>query len=303
VAEVAVVLALLVLFALIVLMILPRRREGARLASCRRNLMQIGAALALYDQANGALPTVPRLGEGEGVGDGPLEALLADLDVPDFRALTDVAKKATSRGGPAPTPRRVPGFVCASDSYAIGGGFRAPTSYRATAGATPDGRDGAFAPGRRIGIRRIEAIDGAGYTAGFAERLVGDGRDGHPAPHNYADAPRPLPTSGCPTAPADAWHGDAGSSWAEAGWRSTLYNHALPPGGAPSCLADDRRSAFIGASSGHVEGVNVLVLDGGVRTFTPGVDPRVWREWAGIPEAPREPDGGSTPSSTPARPD
>ena len=32
---------------------------------------------------------------------------------------------------------------------------------------------------------------------------------------------------GCPK-PA-RWHGDAGSSWVVAGYRSTLYNHALPP--------------------------------------------------------------------------
>jgi prepilin-type processing-associated H-X9-DG protein len=292
-----VVLTILVLFALIVVMVLPRRREGARMAGCQRNLMQIGMALALYDQTHGALPTVPDLGVGGG-GDGPLRALLADLGIPDLTGLSDAAKRPARRPGIDPGPRRVPGFVCASDPNATGGIFPAPISYRATTGDAPDGRDGAFAPGRRIGLRRVEAIDGAGYTAGFSERLVGDGRPEHAAPHNYADAPRPLPDAGCPPAAPDAWRGDAGTSWAECTWRSTLYQHALTPDAAPSCIADDGRAAFMGASSGHVEGVNVLFLDGGVRTVTPQVNPKIWREWARIAEAPRDPTDGEQ-----ARPD
>jgi hypothetical protein len=48
----------------------------------------------------------------------------------------------------------------------------------------------------------------------------------------------------------------------------------------PSCIADDGRSAFMGASSGHVGGVNLLILDGSVRTVPSRIDPKIWREWA-----------------------
>src|SRR2546426_169739 len=63
-------------------------------------------------------------------------------------------------------PRRVTGFVCASDPNAIAGIFPAPVSYRATTGDVPDGRNGAFAPCRRISIAQVEASDGSSYTAG-----------------------------------------------------------------------------------------------------------------------------------------
>ena len=155
----------------------------------------------------------------------------------------------------------MPGFVCASDPSAIAGVFPAPVSYRATTGDAPDGRNGAFAPGREVRLAAIEASDGVSYTAAFSERLVGDNRPEHPARSNYALAPGPLANTGCPQAAPAAWRGDAGASWVASNWQSTLYNHALTPDAEPSCIADDRRSAFMGASSGHVNGVNVLFFD------------------------------------------
>jgi prepilin-type processing-associated H-X9-DG protein len=287
--EVVVVAGILLVFALLAAMILPRRRETARMAACRRNLMQIGAALALYDQTAGSLPYVPAPdGSGARPGSGPLRSLLEGLGLPDLTAVEDPRR-------PPPNPpgsrrdqpeRRVPGFVCASDPNAIAGIFPAPVGYRACTGDTPDGRHGAFAPGRSLGVAQVEAADGSSYTVGFSERLVGDNRPEHPAPNNYAVVPGPLAgTGGCPRAAISAWRGDAGSSWAVCDWQSTLYNHALTPNAAPSCIADDRRQAFLGASSGHVEGVNVLFLDGGVRTFLSRVDPKIWRALADVPDS------------------
>jgi prepilin-type processing-associated H-X9-DG protein len=37
---------------------------------------------------------------------------------------------------------------------------------------------------------------------------------------------------------------------------------------------------MMGASSGHVRGVNVLLFDGSVRTVTPGIDLAVWKSLA-----------------------
>src|SRR4051812_16877147 len=239
--EVIVLITLMGLFVMVAVMMLPRGREAARMAGCRRNLMQIGVALALYDQSQQSLPLIPPPGDASagaaaaaGVT-GPLTALLAELGLPDFTGLEDSKNRPPTRPGPAPGERRVPGFVCASDPHAIAALFPAPVSYRATTGDAPDGRDGAFAPGRRVGIDEIEATDGAGYTAAFSERLAGDGRDEHPATSNYALVPGPLDGAGCPQAAPDAWRGDAGSSWVAADWRSTLYNHALTPGASPSC--------------------------------------------------------------------
>jgi hypothetical protein len=291
--ELLVVLVIVVFFVLCVLMILPRQRETARMASCQRNLMQIGAALALYDQNQRSLPQVPPLGAAPAEqGDSPLEALLAELGLPDLTELEPASSKTprpkrsnSSHAEPEPE-RRVPGFICPSDPHATAGHFPAPVSYRACTGDTPDGQGGAFAPGRHLSIADIEAADGASYTAAFAERLVGDNQSEHPAPVNYALAPGPLAGTRCPNLPYFAWRGDAGRSWSASNWQSTLYNHALTPNAAPSCIAADRRSAFMGASSGHTSGASVLFFDGSTRTFTPTIEPKVWRQWATVPEAP-----------------
>jgi hypothetical protein len=65
-----------------------------------------------------------------------------------------------------------------------------------------------------------------------------------------------------------------------------LYNHALTPNGRPSCIADDGRTAFMGASSGHVRGINLLRLDGSVTLTLPTIAPKVWRDLAAITETP-----------------
>jgi type II secretory pathway pseudopilin PulG len=288
VIEVTVVLAIMAIFGLCVIMILPRRREAARLAACQRNLMQIGTALGLYDQGQGHLPYVPELGSAGVVqADSPLRALLTELGLSDFRELTGTGSRPPKRSDLPQGKRRVPGFVCASDTNASAGVFPAPISYRATTGDDPGGRNGAFAPGRQLSLAQIEAGDGTSYAAGFAERLVGDNQSEHRARGNYALVPGPLTASGCAQAGPAAWRGDAGASWLFNDWQSTLYNHALTPDAERSCIADDRRSAFMGASSGHEAGVNVLFLDLTVRTFTPSVDAKIWRAWASVAEAPR----------------
>jgi prepilin-type processing-associated H-X9-DG protein/prepilin-type N-terminal cleavage/methylation domain-containing protein len=299
--EVIVVLAIMALFALFLVMMLPRRRETARMVSCRRNLMQIGVALTLYDQARQFLPTVPDLGDASAAGaSSPLTALLLEFGLPDLTGLDDTRGRPPKQPNLTQEARRVPGFVCPSDPHAIAGLFPAPVNYRATTGDAPDGRDGAFAPGRRVSIKDVEATDGSGYTAAFSERLVGDHTSEHPAPFNYALVPAPLPDAGCPQAAPPAWRGDAGSSWVASNWQSTLYNHALTPDAVPSCIADDRRSAFMGASSGHEGGVNVLFFDGSVRIVTPQVDPKIWRDWAAFPQVPAQPpEGLPRPSAEP----
>jgi prepilin-type processing-associated H-X9-DG protein len=177
----------------------------------------------------------------------------------------------------------VPGFVCASDPNATAGMFPAPISYRATTGSSPPGDDGAFAPGRSIRLKDIEAADGLSFTAAFSERLVGDNQPSATTLRNYRVVPGPLTGAGCPSDSAvGGWRGDAGSSWAWADYRFSLYNHALLPSARPSCVASDGQTAFMGASSGHVRGVNMLLLDGSVTVVRLTIDPKVWKEFARI---------------------
>jgi prepilin-type N-terminal cleavage/methylation domain-containing protein len=285
--EVIVVIAIIAMAFLFLLMMLPRGREQARIASCTNNLRQIGTALAIYDQLHQQLPAIAALSGIEGPdgakSPGPLRTLLETLQLPDLTELKDPNSLPQPRPGEVPEERAVPGFICSSDPNATAGWFAAPISYRATTGASPAGDDGLFAPGRVLRLRDIDASDGSSYTAAFSERLVGDHQPSHPAPCNYQVLPGPLAGSECPP-PADAsvWRGDAGSSWSWSDYRHTLYNHALPLSSNQSCVVVDGKTAFMGASSGHVRGVNLLLLDGSVTLVTREIDPRVWREYARI---------------------
>jgi type II secretory pathway pseudopilin PulG len=292
--EVIVVIVLISIVALLLLLGLSQGREQARLAGCRKNLGQIGFALSLYDQMHHRLPEIGDLGSpGEQSGSGPaaagpLKIMLETLQLPDFTELKD-GKSLPRRGqGPVPGEIPVPGFVCGSDPNALAGRFTAPISYRATTGDNPAGDNGAFAAGGSVSLRSVEAADGLSYTAAFSERLAGDGQSGNPARHNYQIVPAPVPALGCPdSGDPSNWRGDASSSWPSSDYRSTLYNHAMPPNGYPSCIASNGRSAFMGASSGHVRGVNLLLLDGSVTLVRPTINPMVWKEFARIrpPEA------------------
>jgi len=287
--EFLVIFAIISLVLLVLLMVATRGREEARLVSCRMNLGQIGLALALYDQNYRSLPSVAELAPLDPSGRNgvrpisPLRTLLEAFQYPDLTELRDPKTVPPARPGQVPGEMPVPGFVCGSDPNATGGLFAAPISYRAVTGNSPSGDNGAFAPGRRFSLREVEAADGLSFTAGFSERLVGDNQPGHGRVNNYQVVTGPLSPSGCPVnADFAAWRGDAGSSWRASDYRSTLYNHALPPNGQPSCLANDGKSAFVGASSGHARGVNLLLLDGSVSLVRTSIDPKVWREFAKI---------------------
>ena len=288
---------LITVVGLFAIMALTRGRESARATTCQRNLAQIGVGLALYHAAQGALPAIseptpiePPPASGE-ANPGPLRTILETLEVPSLLGLHPEGLNLARLKGRPIEGVAVPGFLCPSDPHAIGGIFPSPVSYRATAGDDPEGLTGGFAFGRRRTLQEIEDADGATYTAAFSERLVGDGRAVQAA-ENYALVDGPVAESGCfadPDAAAGAdWRGDAGSSWKQADWRSTLYNHAALPGSRISCLARDGRSALIGVSSGHTAGIHLLMFDGAVKRVVRSIDRKVWRDY-GTVGAPRDP--------------
>ena len=283
-ADVVVLVVVLGAFVLLLLMGVSRGRNRLAWSDAARTWPRLGSPLALYDQMHGHLPEIGPLGPPDDAAEpqspGPLKILLETLQLPDLTVLRDRATRPDlARAGSRRDP--VPGFICCERPERPGRAVPAPISYRAATGDNLLGDNGAFAVGPGLSLAAIEARDGLSYTSAFSERLVGDDQPGHAAPINYAVLPSPLPSGGCPriSDPA-AWHGDAGSSWIAAGYRSTLYNHALPPNGQPSCMAADGRSAYMGASSGHVAGVNLLLLDGAVSTIRPSINHKVWRDYA-----------------------
>jgi hypothetical protein len=273
-------LVLVLIVGLCLLIAMPRGRESSRRAICKRNLMQIGQGIGMYYQSAGALPIV-RLD-----GSSPLTAMLDELGRPDFNGL-DPSKKLPKASGPPPGPRRIPGFICPSDPNATAGIHPAPVSYRANTGDTPDGSGGPFAIGRKVTLAEVEAADGTGFTAAFAERLVGNGTTSDLGLGGYCTVPGPVVGNECPPPGPTCGHGDAGSSWLNADWRSTLYNHAHVPDLATSCIANDGQTAHMGGSSGHQDGIHVLLLDGSVKSYRRSITPEIWRALGTIGAPPR----------------
>lgn len=284
--DLVVALAVAVVVGLFVIMGLTRGRESARAVACQRNLGQIGLALAYYDDVRGGLPLVGEPASiepaGEETSPGPLKVLLESLGVANFQGLEPQGRNLDRLKGPLPEAAPVAGFFCPSDPRALRSAFASPVSYRAATGDDPRGSDGGFAIGRRLGLNRIEAGDGLAFTAAFSERLIGDAQP-LPDPANYALVDEIPEAADGPVQPeADDWRGDAGSSWRWADYRTTLYNHAIPPGFGPSLVARDGQSALMGASSGHVRGVHLLLFDGSTRTVAPTIDPKVWKSFATV---------------------
>ncbi len=278
--EMIIALVIVAVVTACLLIAIPNSRERSRRAGCQANLRQIGLALALYHQTSGHWPAVTL------DASSPIAAMLETLGQPDFAALRD-PKVAPARRLAGPVKEHViTGLLCPTDRDAMDSPFPGPVSYRANTGDTSDGQGGPFAIGRVASIGDVEAADGTSYTAAFSERLVGEGKDGIAASWAYALVPGPIGVTGCPTVPPSAWRGDAGSSWLRSDWRSTLYSHAALPA-ANSCVADDQRTALVGASSEHPEGVHVLLLDGSLRTYRPTVAAGVWRGLGTIGGPPR----------------
>ena len=212
-----------------------------------------------------------------------LRTMLETLEQPDFLGLADGQTRPEPRPGEVPGEMPVRGFMCASDPNATSGLFVAPVSYRACTGDLNLGVNGAFAPGGKISLKEIQERDGTSYTGVFSERLVGDNLADHSVAINYMIVDGPLGASGCSAASETTrWRGDAGSTWVSSDYRSTLYNHALRPNGGPSCIEAGGKGAFVGASSGHIGGVNLLFADGHVAVYSPTIDGKIWREFARI---------------------
>jgi hypothetical protein len=257
------------------------------MAACQNNLAHIGRALALYDQLEHKLPSVAALASPDSAPKSEpksvLRTLLETLVQPNLLGITDDKTPPPPRPGEVPGEMAVLGFVCSSDPNATSGQFTAPISYRACTGDAPSGDNGAFRPGLAISLKEIEDKDGLSFTAAFSERLVGDNLASHSAICNYTIPQGPLAVDACPVLPdLSVWHGDAGSSWLLSDYRSTLYNHALTPQSRSSCIDGIGGTAFMGSSSGHIQGVNLLLLDGRVTVVRPSIAPQIWKAFARI---------------------
>lgn len=212
--------------------------------------------------------------------------------------------------GPANTTFRdvaVALFLCPSDS----GRLKPGSNYRGTIGPNaychdgsapdslvPEGGGGMF-PGLRA-VSPRDLTDGASQTVGFSERIMGSGASGafsrrndiwftgvalihFPGTSDEMARVCDALTTNSPVSSALA-----GRRWIVGSLHETLYNHVTAPNSrVPDCgvsesLSDEgiMLSGGVAARSAHPGGVNVLMMDGGVRFIGNGVQLQVWRALA-----------------------
>ena len=231
-----------------------------------------------YDQLHERLPAIASLsgtdGSGEARSPGPLRTLLETLQLPDLTELKDPKSLPQPRPGEVPNERAVPGFICSSDPNATAGWFAAPISYRATSGDSPAGDNGPFAIDRVIRLRDAGSpAPGSSYTAA--------------SPNGWwviINRVKPRSTTRCIPGPLAAQGTrrprmlpSGAAMLARTGIGPTTDTRftitRLPLTSISSCLSIDGKTAFMGASSGHLRGINLLLLDGNVTVVTRGIEP------------------------------
>jgi prepilin-type processing-associated H-X9-DG protein len=198
---------------------------------------------------------------------------------------------------------RIRDFLCPSDVDGTG------TNVRFCAGSHPSrlepiatSQAGVFAI-RNSATTMAAVVDGASHTAAMSEKLRGGGNRGRFSPQTdtwysglFGLLGR-IPTTDemfatCTglSEPPSVFYVFNGWAWcAFQGYRHSLYNHISPPNSRhPDCSANnavdfgdgvttyDREGSYR-ANSRHPGTVNVLLLDGAVRSVSDNVDLKLWR--------------------------
>ena len=312
VVQVLVVVAILGLLAALTLSAVQQARGALRRADCGNRLRQIALANASYEAAFGWFPAHSYLvgsvhPSGHYDEDGrPLHFvtkisgmtnLLPYLDRGD---LYDQLRSLEVAWGQPLYGQPVTAFRCPADPRRLQGGGNC--NYRMNGGSTANlghwlRADTAPAPNGpfRIGtsMRPGQVVGGLSHTAGFSERLLGDGDDhvvdpirdalwvGSPQALSDADGELLRCAAVKPIAEPNRHCSTHGLSWLVIGLNHTAYNHVdTPMADRTDCLEGELSTASYGtatATSGHGDGVNVALLDGGVRWVGASIDRSLWR--------------------------
>jgi prepilin-type processing-associated H-X9-DG protein len=195
----------------------------------------------------------------------------------------------------------IPGYLCPSDpnpgsTAKLAGGFdvQVTTVNYAGNGGVNRWNCGGYTNGTAwwLGgnpyfgsrVRIASVTDGTSATAAFSEWVKG--KDGQNAPGlnlvysigQYANGGPPNDYNLCRSAKAPLWD-SKGEYWTlQDTGRGGPYYHVMPPN-QPACAVNAGFGivdSFIGASSFHPGGVNLLLLDGSVRFIKSSIDLMMW---------------------------
>lgn len=303
--ELLVVIAIIAVLIGLLLPAIQKVREAANRMKCQNNLKQIGIALHNYQTALGQFPPAGVYPVGATSADSySVHArILPYIEQDNVYQMVDLNASAISQ--PTVVQQRIATYLCPSelndrariDSTPV----RYPISYAANFGIwfvwdpnTGKGGDGAFPMNK--GCRIADFTDGTSNTVGFAEvkayqsYLLGTGQPS-------------IPNAPIPATPADvlAYGGSLKITVAHTGWTEgqtfqTGMTFVLTPSTATNIVSGgilydvDYISSRDGSSatrysydavtsrSYHSGGlVNVLLMDGSVRSVPAAISLDIWR--------------------------
>lgn len=296
--ELLVVIAIIGVLIALLLPAVQMAREAARRTSCANNLKQMGLALHMYHDNQGAFP--PGNYGDQGFTGFSLHALLLPYveqstvyDQIDFRF------NYLHPNNDAVRNRSLQVFLCPSDPVKLPSGLGGRNNYYGNCGvgilfsgisptnpADPNygmpGSDGVFYRNSATTFGMLS--DGSSNTVAFSEKCSGDGSNGISsktdtfAPGTYPSTPDQA-LADCRAVDVTNLSrqgvSNVGAPWLWAYHSTTLYWHTAPPN-ERSCMYPPGR-IMTTASSGHPSIVQSAMCDGSVRPVANGINLATWR--------------------------
>jgi prepilin-type N-terminal cleavage/methylation domain-containing protein len=293
--EMLVVIAIVGMLIALLLPAVQSARESGRRASCSNGIRQMALALQLYHDGRGAFPP----GSSNGISTHAF--LLPFLEKESIGNIVNFAVPPEDPLNAAAMMANVGAFVCSSDPgemWPTTAGGR--NNYYCNAGtqvlasgvpSTSGGNsmmppsDGIFFSNSRVSMAAVR--DGQSNTAAFSEKLVGDFSNGLSTPRSDTYKPGTYPAT-----PDEAMtqclatdtnnltfqgKSNVGAPWLDSGHSTTKYWHVLPPN-TLSCMFPPGRVTTT-ASSNHIKGVNLAMIDASVRYVPNKIDVLLWRSY------------------------
>ncbi len=285
--ELLVVIAIIAILIALLVPAVQKVRESAARSQCQNNLRQIGLALHNFHDIHQFFPP----GDVKATSFSVLSLFLPCLEQEPLYNQIDFTKSSSLNTTPMATVVAL--FLCPADpqnSVPAGwGGNNYVGNYGTTIlwfGDATVSNGVFFHVTNNKGCRFADITDGTSNTAAFCERRKGDWSNAMVTAQTDLINPKGVN----PTTPDEAmnfcraanvndptlqWYSNFGSNWIQ-GTQDVMYTHASPPNDL-ACAYPQNSTQTMPASSGHIDGVNLLLCDGSTRQISSTVTLATWR--------------------------